>query len=218
MQTNRTAAHTARQLAFTLGVMLLAGCGSGAATLGSGSAPAATTASPTPSQPAAAPSSAATSTTTAAGTSPATPAGTSTGGDVTAAVQSALGLFEKVPRNPQDTSAGYVWLPASETASHLSPEVTARLDTLRSSGYFGASVCAEDYLTGTQNGLTAAPTVISAHGGTGGTVTVLIRRPATPRPPDLTVVMALRNGPWLANDLASGDGPSASIFASKPHC
>ena len=27
-----------------------------------------------------------------------------------------------------------------------------------------------------------------------------------------------RNGVWLASDLASGSGPSASIFGTKPHC
>jgi hypothetical protein len=110
-----------------------------------------------------------------------------------------------------------VWGPVSDTTGHLSSAVTARLDALRGSGY-SDRVCAEDYLTGTQNGLPAAPTVRSAHGDAGGTVTVVIRRPATPAPPDLTVVMTHRNGVWLATDLASGSGPSASIFATKPHC
>jgi hypothetical protein len=155
--------------------------------------------------------------TSAVGTTPAPAAGTSSG-EVTAAVRSALGLFEKVPRNPQDASAGYVWGPVSDTSDHLSAAVTSRLEALRGSGYFSDRVCAEDYLTGTQNGLPAAPTVRSAHGDTAGTVTVVIRRPATPAPPDLTVVMAQRNGVWLVADLASGTGPSASIFATKPHC
>jgi hypothetical protein len=115
-------------------------------------------------------------------------------------------------------TAGYFWGPVSDTAGRLSPDVTVRLDALRHSGYFSDRTCAEDYLTGTQNGLSAAPTVVSAHGDTGGTVTVIIRRPATPRAPDLTVVMTRRDGHWLATDLASGTGPSASIFAAKPHC
>jgi hypothetical protein len=155
--------------------------------------------------------------TSAVGTTPAPAAGTSSG-EVTAAVRSALGLFEKVPRNPQDASAGYVWGPVSDTTGHLSASVAGRLAALRSSGYFSDRVCAEDYLTGTQNGLPAAPTVRSAHFDTAGTVTVVIRRPATPAPPDLTVVLAHRNGVWLVADLASGSGPSASIFATKPHC
>ena len=217
MKSNRNAARTAQQLALTVGVLLLAGCGSGAATTAASQPSAATTAASTPAQPAATPASVATHATASTGTTSATPAGTSTG-EVSEAVASALALFQKVPRNPQDPAAGYVWVPVSQTSGHLSPEVMARLDALRSAGYFGAGGCAEDYLTGTQNGLTAAPTVISAHGDSGGTVTVLIRRPATPRPPDLTVVMARRNGHWLATDLASGQGPTASIFTSKPHC
>ena len=218
MNANRSATRTAQQLALTLGVLLLAGCGSGAATMAASQTSAATTAEPKPAQSAATPASVSTVATASTGTPSATSAGTSTGSDVAGAVSSALALFEKVPRNPQDPASGYVWLPVSETAGHLSPDVTARLDALRSTGYFGAGGCAEDYLTGTQNGLTAAPTVVSAHGDSGGTVTVLLRRPATPRPPDLTVVMARRDGQWLATDLASGQGSSASIFASKPHC
>jgi hypothetical protein len=218
MNANRSATRAAQQLALTLGVLLLAGCGSGAATMAASQTSAATTAEPKPAQPAAAVGSVSTAATASTGTPSATSAGTSTGSDVAGAVSSALALFEKVPRNPQDPASGYVWLPVSETTGHLSPDVTARLDALRSTGYFGAGGCAEDYLTGTQNGLTAAPTVVSARGDSGGTVTVLIRRPATPRPPDLTVVMARRDGHWLATDLASGQGSSASIFASKPHC
>jgi len=218
MKSNRSAARTARQWAFTAGVLLLAGCGSGAATMAASPTFTATTAASTPPPPSAMPASAANAATTATGTPSATAAATSTGGDETAAVAAALALFQKVPRNPQDASEGYAWQPVSETAGHLSPDVSARLEALRSSGYFGASVCAEDYLTGTQNGLAAAPTVVSAHSDPNGTVTVRIRRPATPPPPDLTVVMTRRNGHWLATDLASGSGSSASIFASKPHC
>ena len=205
-----------RPLVFTLTVMLLAGCGSAAATRVAEGA-SASTASP-PAAPSAASLSVALSTaTTAVGTTPAPAAGTSSG-EVTAAVRSALGLFEKVPRNPQATSAGYLWVPASDTTGHLSAAVTSRVEALRSSGHFSDRICAEDYLTGTQNGLPVAPTVRSAHGDPAGTVTVVIRRPATPAPPDLTVVMAHRDGVWLAADLASGTGSSASIFATKPHC
>ena len=218
MKSNRSAVRTAQELAFTVGVLLLAGCGSGAATIAASPTSAAPATTRTSVAPAATPSPAAAQATASTGAASATPAGTSTSSDVSAAVSSALALFEKVPRNPQDPAAGYVWRPGSATEGHLSPQVTARLDALRSAGYFGASGCAEDYLTGTQNGLTAAPTAISAHADGGGTVTVVIRRPATPRPPDLTAVMASRNGHWLATDLASGTGASASIFTSKPHC
>jgi len=210
-----------RALVLTFAVLLLGGCGSAAGTgaadegapLGANPSAAPAPASPAPATPSVTPSTA----TTAVGTTPA-PAASTPSGDMTAAVQAALGLYEKQPRNPQDASAGYVWAPVSDTTGHLSSAVTARLDALRGSGYFGDRVCAEDYLTGTQNGLPTAPTVLSAHEDPGGTVTVVIRRPATPAPPDLTVVMTPRNGVWLATDLASGSGPSASIFATKPHC
>ena len=210
-----------RPLVSSLMLLLVAGCGSAAATgVADGASP--STASPpaaaVPASLAPVASSVAPSTATSAvGTTPA-PAASTSSGDVTAAVRSALDLFERVPRNPQDASAGYVWVPVSDTTGHLSPSVAARLAALRSSGYFSDRVCAEDYLTGTQNGLAAAPTVRSTHGDTAGTVTVVIRRPATPAPPDLTVVMTHRNGGWLASDIASGTGPSASIFATRPHC
>jgi hypothetical protein len=210
-----------RALVLTFAVLLLAGCGSAAATGGAdGASPSAASppAAPVPTNRAPAASSVTPSTaTTAPGPTPA-PAASTSSGDVTAAVQAALGIYEKAPRNRQDASAGYVWGPVSDTTGHLTPAVTARLDALRGSGYFSDRVCAEDYVTGTQNGLPAAPTVRSAHQDPGGTVTVVIRRPATPAPPDLTVVMTHRNGVWLASDLASGSGPSASIFATKPHC
>jgi hypothetical protein len=213
MKLNITAPPAAQLLPVGLVVMLLAGCGSGAATLAADPASAPTTSSATKPEPAAT-----SPATTVAGSPVAmTPTETETG-DVAAAVQSALALFAKVPRNPNDVTAGYYWGPAVDTTGHLSPDVTARLTALRRDGYFSDRVCAEDYLTGTQNGLPAAPTVVSAHRETAGTVAVVIRRPATPKPPDLTVVMTRRNGTWLATDLASGSGPSASIFAAKPHC
>jgi hypothetical protein len=137
---------------------------------------------------------------------------------VKAAVQSALGIFEKVPRNPNDPAAGYLWGPVSDLTGHLSRDIVARLAALNSSGYFTDRVCAVDYFTGTQQLLEAAPTVVSAHADASGAVTVVIRRPVTPARPDLTLVMTRRNGVWLATQLASGSGPSASIFAAKPNC
>ena len=96
----------------------------------------------------------------------------------------------------------------------------ARLNQLSSIGYFGdappSGVCGEDYITGTQNGLFVAPQVLSAIANANGSVTVVIRR--GPPPPDFTVTMTLENGTWLATDLASGTGPSASIFSAKPNC
>jgi hypothetical protein len=137
---------------------------------------------------------------------------------VTAAEQAALGLYEKFPRNPHDAAAGVVWFSVDDFTGHLSPDVIARLDALHRSSYFSDRVCAAEYFTGTQNGLDQAPTVVSAHGDTSGTVTVVIRRPVTPVRPDLTLVMTRRNGVWLATEVATGGGPSASIFAAKPNC
>jgi hypothetical protein len=79
-------------------------------------------------------------------------------------------------RNPNDPAAGYLCGPASDT-THLSREVAARLAELRSSGHFSDRVCGADYFTRSQNLLDAAPTVVSAHGEPGGTVTVVIGAP-----------------------------------------
>jgi hypothetical protein len=127
-------------------------------------------------------------------------------------------LFQRVPKDPNNAAAGYLWLPAEATAAHLSRPVNTRLATLRSSGYFSDRVCGVDYITGTQNGLPAAPKVVSTQGNANGSVTVVIQRSATPPPPNLTVVMTDQNGVWRASDLATGAGLSASIFSAKPNC
>lgn len=105
-------------------------------------------------------------------------------------------------------------------ACPFAPALVARLNSLSSTGYFGdappAGVCGEDYITGTQNGLFVAPQILSATGETNGTVTVVIERGSPP--PNLTATMSLVNGVWLATDLASGSGASASIFSAKPDC
>jgi hypothetical protein len=104
-------------------------------------------------------------------------------------------------------------------ACPFAPVLIARLNSLSSAGYFGDAppgVCGEDYITGTQNGLFVAPQILSATGEANGTVTVVIERGSPP--PNLTATMTLENGVWLATDLASGTGPSASIFSAKPNC
>lgn len=217
MKPNSVVPRVAGPLVLTLAVMVLGGCGSGAAPLAAESAPSTATSQVSTPEPTATSPSAAPAVATTTGTASATTSSASSS-DVADATRSALGLFEKVPRNAQDPSAGYVWFSVATPGAPLSPAVVARMDTLRNSGYFGAMVCGVDYLTGTQNGLSAAPAVVSARRDPGGTVTVVIRRPATPAPPDLTVVMTHTSGVWLAADLASGSGPSASIFAAKPHC
>lgn len=214
MKPNLAAVRAAQPLALTLSVVLLAGCGSAAASLATDRAASSSTSSPASPNPTA-------TTSVAVPTATGSPRPTTTepsSGDLAAAGQSALGLFEKVPRKDGDPAAGYLWGPASDASAHLSREVVARLAALRSSGHFSDRVCAADYFTGTMNLLDAAPTVVSAHGEANGTVTVVIRRPASPPPPDLTLVMTHRNGVWLATQLASGSGPSASIFAAKPNC
>jgi hypothetical protein len=224
MKPNLSAARAAQPLALTLAVLMLAGCGSGAASLAADRAASPSNTSSAAPEPAAATPSAVptdTSTPSAVPTATSTPSATATGAsaaDVTAAAKAALGLFEKVPRNSNDPAAGYLWGPVSDLTGHLSRDIVARLAALHSSGFFSDRVCPVDYFTGTQQLLEAAPTVVSAHGNAGGTVTVVIRRPVTPARPDLTLVMTQREGVWLATQLASGSGPSASIFAAKPNC
>jgi len=106
-------------------------------------------------------------------------------------------------------------------ACPLTATVQARLDALTSQDYFGDApplgVCSEDYITATQNGFNNAPEVLSAVAGSNGSVTVVILRDLGGKP-NLTAVMTETNGTWLASDLASGTGPSASIFSAKPSC
>jgi hypothetical protein len=124
---------------------------------------------------------------------------------------------------PQPGAQG-IWMGCSQLASDFgacpfSPELIARLNHLSSTGYFGDAppgVCGEDYLTGTQNGLFTPPQVLSATWNSLGIVIVVIRR--GPPPPDFTATMSLVSGRWLATDLASGTGSSASVFADKPNC
>jgi hypothetical protein len=136
--------------------------------------------------------------------------------DVAAARAAALTIIAPVP------NATGVWGGCSQLASDFgacpfSVAVIARLNYLSSIG-FGSDVtgCAEDYITGTQNGLFVAPQVLSAVTDANGSVTVVIQR--GPPPPNFTATMTLENGTWLATDLASGTGPSASIFSAKPNC
>lgn len=212
MELSHNARHIIRPLILALVLVAAAGCGS-TATSSTGSSPSVATASPSPLPVSSSATSGETPTATTPGPSRSTPSV-----DASAAAQSALRLFERVPRNPTDPSAGYMWMPATAAADHLSQAVNARLAMLRSSGYFGDQACGVDYITGTQNGLTSAPKVVSTHINADGSATIVIQRSATPPPANLTAVMSYQNGVWLATDLASGDGPSASIFSAKPNC
>ena len=58
--------------------------------------------------------------------------------------------------------------------------------------------------------------MLSAAAESDGSVTVVIRR--SPARANLTALMSLEGDAWLAADLASGNGPSASIFSAKPNC
>lgn len=139
--------------------------------------------------------------------------------DVAAAQTAALTIFYPLPGQVPE-----VWTPCSARASDFaecpfSAKVKGRLVELGSSGYFGDAppgMCGEDYITGTQNGLFTAPQVLSAVAGATGSVTVVIQRGLPP--PNFTVTMTNENGTWLASDLASGTGDSASIFSAKPNC
>jgi hypothetical protein len=213
MQSIHHAWRMTRPLLLALALAALAGCGSGATSSAAGSTPPGAKASPTP------PTVSSSARSTAAPTSPTSgTSGPTRSVDVSAAVQSVLALFQRVPRNPNNPAAGYLWVPATATADYLSRPVNTRLATLRSNGYFSDRVCGVDYITGTQNGLSATPKVVSTHSNANGSVTIVVQRSATPPPPNLTVVMTDQNGVWRASDLATGAGLSASIFSAKPNC
>ena len=134
--------------------------------------------------------------------------------DVTAAEQAALRLFTA------DSSVNGHWLPCSNSnnwaACPVSSSVRSRLAVLTGKGYFGATGCGEEYISGTQNGLNSALKVLSGVAGGDGRVTVVIRRGTAQ--PNLTAVMSQEQSSWLAADLASGTGPAASLFSTKPNC
>lgn len=139
--------------------------------------------------------------------------------DVAAARTAAASIIVPIPGS-DGVWGGCAQLAGNFAACPFAPVLIARLNDLSSSGYFGdagpSGVCAEDYLTATQNGLFTAPKVLSATAKADGTVTVVIDR-GSPQPA-LTVTVTQINGAWLATDLASGTGPSASIFSAKPNC
>jgi hypothetical protein len=137
--------------------------------------------------------------------------------DVAAARTAALTIFYAVPGQTPE-----VWFPCSARSSNFadcpfSAAVIAGLNHLTTSGFeSGATGCGEDYITATQNGLTRAPQVLSALAEADGSVTVIIQR--GPTTPNFTVTMTRENGKWVATNLASGTGPSASLFSAKPNC
>jgi hypothetical protein len=154
--------------------------------------------------------------TTAAGASPTSTASPTS--DVAGARKAALTIFYAIPgQTPQ------VWVPCSQAAADFaacpfSAAVKARLSELSRSYYFssgGSGTCGEEYITGTQNGLNNEPRVLSSVANARGSVTVVIHRGS---PPDFTVTMTQEGGQWLALDLASGSGPNASVFSTKPNC
>jgi hypothetical protein len=142
--------------------------------------------------------------------------------DVAAAKTSALALFVKFPVVLNDPQAGYGWSGGPSSASHMSAQVTTRFGVLQRAGFFsdGAGGCGIDYISHTQNGLFIAPVVESAIVRADGSVAVVIHRQGSGGVvlPNLTAAMTDENGTWLAADLASGTGPSASIFSATPNC
>jgi hypothetical protein len=146
----------------------------------------------------------------AAATSP-----TPTPVDVAGAERSALGLFLIDPTAPNH------WVACSSAdswnACPLTGPVKDRLAALTTSGFFGdAGACAEEYISGAQNGLNSPPKVVSAQLEADGSISVVINRDASR--PNLTAVMSPEGDAWVASDLASGTGPAASIFSTKPNC
>jgi hypothetical protein len=137
--------------------------------------------------------------------------------DVASARAVALTIFYALPGQTPE-----VWLPCSARAENMSDcpfssAVKDRLNALSAAG-FGSDAppgCGEDYITATQNGLFTEPKVLSAAADAKGRVVVVVSRDTSP---NLTVTMTQESGSWLASDLASGSGPSASIFSAKPNC
>jgi hypothetical protein len=135
--------------------------------------------------------------------------------DMASAERSALGLFLIDPTAPNH------WVACSSAdswdACPLTGPVKDRLAALTTSGFFGdAGGCAEEYISGTQNGLSSPPKVVSAQQEADGSISVVIKRDASR--PNLTAVMSPEGDAWIASDLASGTGPAASIFSTKPNC
>ena len=138
--------------------------------------------------------------------------------DVAAARLAAAAIIVPIPGS-NGVWGGCAQLAADFGACPFAPVLIARLKYLSSTGYFGDAppgVCGEDYLTATQNGLFVAPQILSATAAANGSVTVVIDR-GSPQP-NFTATMDQVNGAWLAVDLASGTGPSASIFSARPNC
>jgi hypothetical protein len=157
---------------------------------------------------------------TTATTSP-TPVATPTT-DVAAARTAALTMF--FFQAPGDWLPCSARTPTTARASNFadcpfSATVKARLADVEGSNDFTSAPggrCGGDYIIGTTNPLFAVPEVLSAVAEGNGSVTVVIQRVLSV--PNLTAVMTTTNGTWLATDLASGTGPSASIFSAKPNC
>jgi len=138
--------------------------------------------------------------------------------NVTAARVAAAAIIVPIPGS-NGVWGGCAQLAGDFAACPFAPVLIARLKYLSSTGYFGDAppgACGEDYLTATQNGLFVAPQILSATAEANGTVKVVIDR-GSPQP-YFTATMVEGNGAWLATDLASGTGPSASIFSARPNC
>ena len=138
--------------------------------------------------------------------------------DVAGAKQAALTLFVQVDSNTN------VWIPCPSSDGYatcpLSAAVKDRLVALDRANYFYSGPggrCAGDFISNSTNGLQKEPSVISAVAGSNGTVTVVIER-ANTSIPNLTAVMSREDQRWVAIDLQSGSGPSASVFATNPNC
>jgi hypothetical protein len=137
---------------------------------------------------------------------------------VQAASAVALQLYREKLNDLHDISKGTFWTPTPWAEAPVTRELLARVADLKGLGYFGDAECGLDYLTGSQWGMTHAPTVRSAVARPDGTVAVVVRREPGTRYQDMTVVMTRVDGRWLVADLVLGTGPHASIFSARPLC
>jgi hypothetical protein len=153
----------------------------------------------------------------ATSTSPTTPTPSPTrSADVGSAVVAALALYARSANNLSNPSAGYVW--SASASMPVSTRLRERLSWLNNHDYFADTNCGENYVDGNQVGLTRAPNAVSATSNSDGTVTVVLRGYLNDNYRDLTVLMSLIHGTWLATDLRRGTGPNASVFSSHPNC
>ena len=141
-----------------------------------------------------------------------------TGDGLTSAMAPALAVVNRLLQLAYD---GYPYgghWPAcaqfGESNCPLADALTARLTQLKNENYLTVACKGENYLMGAPVAL-SSPSEFTLNQRANGDVAVVIQRGVRPA---LTVVATQVGNAWLVLDLASGDGPMASVFSSAPNC